>query len=373
MDINLNCNFEQISVNTGKMISFVAQSAFIKLGAFLTNYLNDECQVIGSLNALDYQNLKGKCVLANESNPWFTEKNINYALRQWANILTENNIGKWLKPYDAFSGNIHESVIGVVLAGNLPIVGFHDFLSVVMSGNKFLGKLSSSDKHLLPAIADILIKIEPKLKTKIIFTEERLKNFDAIIATGSNNSARYFEYYFGKYPHIIRKNRNGIAVLTGEEHHLDLLVEDIFRYFGLGCRNVSKLYVPRAYNFDSLFESMRAFEWVRNHHKYRNNYDYNKSILLVNNVSHFDNGFVLLKEDTSISSPISVVFFEYYKDIQKLNLQLEKRKEEIQCIVSEDCRVNNNLAPGQTQRPNLWDYADGVDTMEFLMTLPSKK
>ncbi len=349
------------------------QKSFIQLGVFLTNYLGNNYQTDTILEVSDYEEFNSKCDLAYHSNPWFNQENIQFALQQWAYIFTQENFDKWLKPYANKINDNQEQTVGVVLAGNLPIVGFHDFLSVLISGNKFLGKLASSDKYLLPAIAKVLYKIEPQLEEKIQFTEERLQNFDAIIATGSNNSARYFEYYFGKYPHIIRKNRNGVAVLTGNETRLDIFAEDVFRYFGLGCRNVSKLYVPEGYKFDALLGSMNDFAWIGNHNKYRNNYDYNKSIFMVNQIPHFDNGFVLLREEASIPSPISVVHYEFYRDLNELNKKLAHKQDEIQCIVSEDNQVKNKVLPGQSQKPNLWDYADGVDTMEFLLSIPSKK
>ncbi|MBU1012430.1 MAG: acyl-CoA reductase [Bacteroidetes bacterium] len=346
------------------------QTTFAKFGQFLNYYLNDDYQSIDAVKLANYIKFKQECTKAFQSNAWFTEENIDYALAQWAKILTEENLKKWLDQYETRIGSDHGFKIGVVLAGNIPIVGFHDFICVLSSGNDFIGKLSSSDKYLLPAIAEILILLEPQFIDRIKFTEERLTNFEAVIATGSNNSARYFEYYFAKYPNIIRKNRNGVAVLTGEEKRLDLLSEDILRYFGLGCRNVSKLYVPEGYKFDHLLGSMGQFEWMKNHHKYRNNYDYNKSILLVNRIKHFDNGFVLLREESSIPSPISVLHYEYYKDIEELNDSLDLQSESIQCIISEDTSVKKSLLPGQSQQPNLWDYADGIDTMEFLLTLP---
>ena len=349
------------------------QTSFVKFGQFLTNYLNNDYQSIDSVKLGDYLRFKQACNNAFHSNAWFTEKNIDFALAQWAKILTEENFKKWSDQYESQIGSDPGLNIGVVLAGNLPIVGFHDFLCVLSSGNNFTGKLSSSDKYLLPAIAEIIGIIEPQLKSRIKFTEEKLTDFDAIIATGSNNSARYFEYYFSKYPHIIRKNRNGVAVLTGKEQRLDLFAEDILRYFGLGCRNVSKIFVPIGYKFDDLLGSMGQFEWISNHHKYRNNYDYNKSILLVNRVPHFDNGFVLLREESSIPSPISVVHYEYYNDVEELNDSLDSQREFIQCIVSEDQKVKKSLFPGTSQQPNLWDYADGIDTMEFLLALPLKK
>lgn len=349
------------------------QSAFVKLGIFFNDYLTNNYQSNMQLATEDFQEFNLKCEQAHQENPWFTKENIRYSLQQWAYILNEVNLKKWLKPYASKLNKNTPKTIGVVLAGNLPIVGFHDFLSVLISGNNFLGKLSSSDKILLPAIAKVLHKIESKFKQKISFTEGKLENFDAIVATGSNNSARYFEYYFDKYPHIIRKNRNGIAVLTGNEQNLELLAEDIFRYFGLGCRNVSKLYVPEGFDFEPLLVSFGKFEWIKNHYKYQNNYDYNKSIFLVNGIQHYDNGFVLLREEASIPSPISVLHYEFYKNIEELNIKLKGLEHQLQCIISEDAKVENHLLPGQSQKPDLGDYADGIDTLDFLLTIPSKK
>jgi hypothetical protein len=355
-------------------MSFIrSQSAFAKLGKFLSNYLEKNYSEDLSIKLADYHEFEQQCQKAFQSNPWFIEENIEFALRQWAQILNQKNIEKWLSEYQEVSRDEKPLIVGVVLAGNLPLVGFHDFLSVMVSGNHFLGKLSSSDKYLLPAIAQILTKIESKFEGRIQFTEGQLSNFDAIIATGSNNSARYFESYFGKYPHIIRKNRNGVAVLTGSEKNLNLLTEDILRYFGLGCRNVSKLYVPDNYDFIRFLESMKDFEFVANHHKYCNNYDYNKSILLVNRVQHLDNGIVLLKEDSSISSPISVINYEHYQDLNQLKEQLASQGDLIQCIVSEEDMGDKTVLLGQSQSPNLWDYADGVDTLDFLLSLRTKK
>ncbi len=350
-----------------------SQIAFARLGGFLNDYLQKSYSVNDLIKEDDYNMFGQSCQKAFQANPWFIDESINYALQQWAQILSQENIEKWLKKYQEPKDDQQPQVIGVVLAGNLPLVGFHDFVSVLVSGNKFLGKLSSSDQFLLPAIARILIKIEPEFAERIQFTEDQLTGFDAIIATGSNNSARYFESYFAKYPHIIRKNRNGVAVLTGAETNLDLLAEDILRYFGLGCRNVSKLFVPVNYNFSPLLESMTNFEFVANHNKYRNNYDYNKSILLVNRVPHLDNGFVLLKEDTSIASPISVIHYEYYQDLNELRKQLAADKDLVQCVVSEENINEESVLLGQSQNPNLWDYADGIDTIEFLLSLSSKK
>jgi len=252
------------------------------------------------------------------------------------------------------------------MAGNIPLVGFHDFLSVLITGNKVLAKLSSNDTVLLPFLAKKLIEIEPGFAELIEFTEERLSNFDAVIATGSNNTARYFEYYFGKYPSIIRKNRNSVAILTGNEtpEQLDALAEDIFRYFGLGCRNVSKLFLPKDYNFDPFFNAMYGWKEIINNNKYINNYDYNKAVYLMSNIELLDNEFLLLKEDNGFSSPISVVFYQYYESEDELRKYLSENKEHIQAIVSE-----KDIPFGAAQKPQLWDYADGVDTVSFLLNL----
>ncbi len=213
--------------------------------------------------------------------------------------------------------------------------------------------------------------MEPEFKNYIEFTEGRLINFDAVIATGSNNTARYFEYYFGKYPHIIRKNRNSVAVLTGNEtvEELTALANDIFRYFGLGCRNVSKLYVPENYDFEAYFKAMYSWKEIIHNHKYINNYDYNKAVYLMDSFPLLDNEFLLLKEDDGFSSPISVVFYEKYSTFEKLNKELELQSENIQCIVS-NANLPNEVSFGKAQTPDLWDYADGVDTVDFLLKLP---
>jgi hypothetical protein len=250
------------------------------------------------------------------------------------------------------------------------LVGFHDFLSVLITGNKVLVKASSNDQHLIAFLANYLISIEPKLSYYISFTDGKLENFDAIIATGSNNTARYFEFYFKDKPSIIRKNRNSVAVLNGNESHEDLvnLGEDIFRYFGLGCRNVSKLFVPKDYNFDAFFKAIYEYKDVIFYEKYSNNYDYNKAVFLMSNFKLLDNEFLTLKEDTSYASPISSVFYEYYEDMADLQKRLESESDHIQCIVSNNL-IPNSISFGQTQQPKLWDYADNVDTLQFLISL----
>ncbi len=306
---------------------------------------------------------------AKAENGWFTEENIKFALESWGNALTEKNLRKWVSNYEM--GKNAPKTVGIIMAGNIPLVGFHDFLSVLITGNKVLAKLSSTDKVLLPFLAEYLISIEPKFKSYIGFTEERLESFDAIIATGSNNTSRYFDYYFGKYPNIIRKNRNSIAVLTGEETaaELKLLANDIFRYFGLGCRNVSKLYVPEDYDFTAFFEAIFSWKDIVHNNKYINNYDYNKAIYLMDSLPLLGNEFLLLKEDRGFSSPIAVVFYEKYGSLESVENAVKEHSENLQCVVSR-AGVLHEIPFGKTQSPDLWDYADHVDTVDFLLKLP---
>ena len=316
---------------------------------------------------------------AYQQNTWFTKNNIDNAAKVWAETLTEENIKLWLKRYAAESGDSLKRKgkkglrIGVINAGNIPFVGLHDFISVLISGNMYVGKNASDDSILLPYISKLLIDIEPKFSKRISFTE-RLVNPEAVIATGSNNTSRYFEYYFSKYPHIIRKNRNAVAVLSGEENEGELksLGKDIFQYFGLGCRNVSKLYVPKGYSFNTFFESMLGFAEVMQHNKYMNNFEYNNAILLLKRIPFLQNGFLIIREESRIASPIAVLHYEYYDSINEVEEKLINEKEKIQCVVSSSSLSINNIPvvrPGETQSPTLWDYADGVDTMEFLLKI----
>ncbi len=346
------------------------KKAFVSLGSFIRQFLNQDGQKDTAIkcNESYYLKLEKQIEQAVHYNGWFTKENVLFALKSWADILTEENIEKWAVAYD-FS-NISPKTVGIVTAGNIPLVGFHDFLSVLLSGHKLLVKQSSNDQKLLPVLADYLQYIAPKFKEQIVFIEDRMKNFDAVIATGSNNTARYFEHYFQKYPSIIRKNRNAVAILTCTETkaELEALSEDIFRYFGLGCRSVSKIFVPKNYDFDSLFKGVYKQQDILSYRKYKNNYDYNKTVYLMSQIPLIENGFLILKEDTTYASPIATLFYEYYDSLDSLNLRLEQDKEQIQCVVSKD--TNGVRIPfGQTQHPQLWDYADGVDTMTFLLGL----
>ncbi len=349
------------------MISYEKRmNAFILLGKFLAEEVKQDKP---TENGSKLSQIISK---SSAHNPWFTENNIMHALSGIGESLKEDKMKTWLGPYAKdLKSPKQEKTIGVVMAGNIPLVGFHDFLCVLMSGNRFLGKLSSDDTILLPALANKLIEIEPEFNHYIEFENHLLHGFDAIIATGSNNTSRYFDYYFGKYPGIIRKNRNGAAVLTGKESTKDLekLGEDVFLYFGMGCRNVSKLFVPKGYTFDRMFEAFEKYKYVGDNYKYNNNYEYYKSIYLINTEQHFDNGFLLLKEESRYASPPAVLYFEYYKDINDLIQRIKDDENLIQCVLSQAESFPEAVPFGKAQKPELWDYSDGVDTMKFLVEL----
>ena len=307
-------------------------------------------------------------LLQNSSNynAWFTLAEVERAVSALRNMLNNTDLQKWFADIQI---NPQPKKIGLILAGNIPLVGFHDVISVLATGNIALIKLSSSDDKLMPALLAELVKIEPLFANQIQYVE-RLKDFDAIIATGSNNTSRYFDYYFGKVPNIIRRNRNSVAVLTGLEtkEEITALGHDIFDYFGLGCRNVSKIFIPENYDIKEFFEPLEGFQPIINHFKYNNNYDYNKSIYLVNMVPHYDNGFILLKEDQGLSSPLAVLYYERYQQLDEVKAQLAAQQEQIQCVVS-NAEALDVLGFGQSQQPRLWDYADNINTIQFLNKL----
>ena len=302
---------------------------------------------------------------ARAENAWFTEQSVDQALTGVQRYLDADKLRKWTRHLPDFPASVKN--VGVVMAGNIPLVGFHDFLTVLISGHTLWGKLSSQDAYLLRYLAQLLTEIEPHFEERIRWVD-KLKEADAIIATGSDNTARYFEYYFAKYPHVIRKNRTGVGVLRGNEgaEELRALGQDVFQYFGLGCRNVSKLYVPPDYNFVPLIEAWAPYQGVLLHHKYHNNYDYNKSIHLVNGDPFLETGFALIKESEALVSPISMVFYETYADPPDLEQKLKAQEEKIQCVVSENGWWADSIPFGQAQQPELWDYADGVNTLAFV-------
>ena len=346
------------------------KNVFVTLGRFLNQFAEDNSTKDSSVpqNDLFFDNFEQLIQLSQSHNGWYTPEQVYFSIQSWAKALTSANLNQWTSAYDFTT--TEPKTIALILAGNIPLVGFHDFISVLVSGHHVLVKTSSNDQHLLPFLAKYLIAIEPDLANKITFVEGKLENFDAVIATGSNNTARYFEYYFKDKPSIIRKNRNSVAVLNGEEtkEQLIALGEDIFRYFGLGCRNVSKLFVPKAYSFDAFFDAIFEYQDVIHYEKYANNYDYNKAVFLMSNYKLLDNGFLTLKEDSSHASPISSVFYEYYDSLAEVEKRFETEADTIQCIVSNNL-VKNSIPFGQTQRPQLWDYADHVDTISFSLTI----
>lgn len=339
--------------------------AFVKLSTFFRDYLEAKRNEREFTSPWESE-LEQIVSMAKHHNGWFTEGNMLFALTTWSEQLTHDRLKKWLSNYD-LSKNKHKKV-AIIMAGNIPLVGFHDFLATLITGNTVLVKLSSNDAHLLPFIARYLKQVEPSLEDKIAFTDGKLENFDAVIATGSDNTSRYFEHYFGKYPNIIRRNRNSVAVLTGNEtkDQLAALGEDIFRYYGLGCRSVSKLFVPEGYDFDLFFKSIYEYNDIMDSSKYANNYDYNKAVYLMSEFKLLENGFLILKEDESYTSPIASLFYEEYGSLEGIKKRLEKDSEKLQCVVANNI-VENETPFGATQRPNLGDYADGIDTVEFLL------
>ncbi len=334
-------------------------AAFVALGQRLTNLLLDPAQT---------DELAELTARARNNNPWFDAANVRAALEGVAFLLREQPLRQWAARYRPEPAAARQ--VGVVMAGNIPLVGFHDALCVLLSGHRLLAKLSSDDTLLMRWILDELVRLEPRFADQLQLVE-RLNAADAFIATGSDNTARYFEYYFGKRPHIIRRNRTSLAVLTGREtpHELGLLGEDIFRYYGLGCRNVSKVYAPAGYDFPLLLDALQPWHRVLEHNRYQNNYDYNKSIMLVNRVPHLDSGFLLLTESTQLVSPISVLHHGSYTNEVDLVDQLTDVAAQTQCIVSAGGQYPGSFPFGKAQEPGLADYADGVDTMAFLADL----
>ena len=299
---------------------------------------------------------------ATYANAWFTPEHIGIAISNiTSELLDKNKLHTWLKEYTLPQ---ESRKVGIVMAGNIPLVGFHDFLCGFITGHQLYLKLSSKDDILLKHLIDQLIAWEPEIGQQVHIAEQ-LKNCEAYIATGSNNTARYFEQYFGKYPNIIRKNRTSVAILEGDETEEELteLGKDVFTYFGLGCRNVTQVCVPKGYDFTSLLEAFKPFTASIHHNKYKNNYDYHLAIYLLNKVPYLTNDSILLVENELPFSPVSVLHYRYYDDLNDLVHELQAGQN-IQTI------VGRGFTPfGDAQRPSLNEYADGVDTMAFLCNL----
>ncbi|NIJ54259.1 acyl-CoA reductase [Dyadobacter arcticus] len=307
---------------------------------------------------------------AKSKNNWFTRENVFMSLKAIAiQFLDEKKLISWSERYPEPASY---KKVGVVMAGNIPAVGFHDALCVLISGHTLLAKQSSDDEVLIQALLKKLTEIEPDLKDHIIFAD-RLNDADAYIATGSNNTARYFHYYFAKKPNVIRRNRTSVAVLNGSEttQELAALGRDVLQYYGLGCRNVSKLFVPSGYDFTKFYESIADMESTfLHHHKYFNNYEYNKSIFLINRVPHLDNGFLMITEGDALVSPISVLHYHPYETIDEVEAQLSDMQDKIQCVIGNvSLHLPGSLDFGSSQQPGLSDYADSIDTMQFLAEL----
>ena len=333
-----------------------------KLGNFINDFIKkDENNYNEKEERLAYLMKRSEI-----ENPWFTQENQRYNLQQWSSLFTKENIQNWLSEYQLSNASKR---VGLILAGNIPLVGFHDIISVVLSNHIPVIKLSSKDRLVLPFLLELWNEFSnQEIEFHIV---EKLENFDAVIATGSNNTARYLEYYFRDSLSIIRKNRTSIAVLKGDEtdEELQLLANDIFRYFGLGCRNVTRILIPKDFKLDRLFENFMNHQDVINHNKYANNYDYNKAIYLLNQDQFWDNNFVMLKEDEKLFSPLSVINFSRYETLEEVKQFIEINKDEIQTITAKAELGLESIGFGETQNPSLDTYADNVDTMAFLSVI----
>lgn len=306
---------------------------------------------------------------ASVDNPWFTKSHIHYAIGQIAShMLNAQALTQWTaginEPHTVQS-------VGIIMAGNIPMVGFHDLLCVFLSGHRAVIKLSDRDRYLIPFLIKILNEHDARTSTYFEIVDT-LAGFDAVIATGSNNSARYFEYYFAQYPHIIRKNRNAVAILNGSEHEaaLDGLCDDIFLYFGQGCRSVAHCFVPPGYDFTAFINRSQRYAQFAEHHKYRNNLDYHAAIHILNRTPHFMLPHLILVENPTLISPVGCLYYSYVEDRKKLYADLQSRAEEIQCVVMDGEIPCLRCVPfGKAQQPGPDDYADGIDTLAFLQTL----
>ena len=327
-----------------------------KLGYFLADISENNIHYDAFFKVLDQAQIQ---------NGWFEKKSCLNAIRSWGEALQPHKVSQWIDSYTIHENNSPKT-IAIITAGNIPLVGLHDIISTWVSGHIAMVKCATRDTILIPYI----VSTDPQFQSLTNFSDGQLENFDAVIATGSNNAARYFDYYFSKYPHIIRKNRNAIAVLNGKETQADMmgLGRDILQYYGLGCRNVSKLYVPKDFDLNLVFGGLFPHANVIEMNKYANNYDYNKAVFIMSEFNFSENGFFMLREHKAISSPIATANYEFYDDPDTLKMHLKDQQENIQCIVS-NMDIEGAVAFGDAQKPTLWDYADGRDTMDFLLSL----
>jgi hypothetical protein len=333
-------------------------SAFSALGQVLEDIIEKNSSSL--LNQNEFDQFKALIAKEQHYNGWFTPEQIYLALKEIRPWLRSDALTSWLGSY---SFAPQPQTIALILPSNLPLVGFHDFLCVLCAGHKALVKLSSDDARLLPALAHLLCEFEPALKERIQFAPTKLSGFDVVIATGSNNSMLHFRQYFSKNPHLLRGHRTSIAVLDGSEtpEELTALGQDIFQYFGKGCRNVTQLWIPENFELNRFFEAILTYCDVINHKKYGNNYDYNKAVHLMNQVPILDNNFLLLKENNELHSPLGMLHYQRYTAKNEVEDFILAHKEQIQCVVG-----HSYLPFGAAQCPQLIDYADGIDTMQFL-------
>ena len=333
--------------------------AFSKVGLFIKrhqngNYNPDETQL--------HQGLDQVIELSGTYNNWFIPKFVKEAIFNIGLFLKKEELQDFCLPI----GACKSKTVAVICAGNIPMVAFHDLMCVLLTGHKVLIKLSGDDNILLPFFLKLLVHYEPEFEKRIFFAEAKLTNFDAVIATGSDNTATHLKFYFGKYPHIIRKSRTSLAILNGSETISDLknLGKDVFSYFGLGCRNVSKLLVPSNYSFNLFFESIIDFAFVVNNKKYGNNYDYYRAIYLLEKQEFLDNNFLMIRQSPDLFSPVGVLYYSYYNNTDDLNHYINAQQEHLQCIVGQ-----NHIPFGYSQQPVISDFADNINTLDFLLNL----
>ncbi|MDF2448816.1 MAG: acyl-CoA reductase [Bacteroidota bacterium] len=342
------------------------EQAFVQLGLFIDRHFSKEWLTKEERFHNDLNKLSD---IAYSYNGWFTPDSIKMALKGISRMLNEKDLREFTT---SITDPQQPKTVAVIMAGNIPAVGFHDLLCVLLSGHHVLVKVSSDDPALIPFLAGMLIYFEPLFAPRINFSEGKLINFDAVIATGSDSTGKHFEYYFSKYPHIIRKNRTSIAILNGKENHDDLkeLGKDIFYYYGLGCRNVSKVFVPEGYKFDKFFEALYDFKYVIDNKKYNNNYEYNRAIYLLDLIPFLDNNFFMIKESTELHAPTSVLYYENYTNEEQVVEKIRSVEQNLQCIVANfDIKGVKTLAFGTSQEPKIFDFADNVNTLEFLKNI----
>ena len=339
-------------------------NAFVVLGTILNELgeNNAYSAKVSSLTEEEYAEVNEVVAREFHHNGWFTEDSIRQAFREISTWLTPEKLTDWTNNY---APNDHMKQIAVIMAGNIPLVGFHDFLCVLLSGHQVICKQSSEDARLLPALVKLLLLFEPDLEERIRFSDRKLVDYDAVIATGSNNSMLHFEQYFSHVPHLFRGHRTSVAVLTGDEskEELNALGVDCLTYFGRGCRNVTHLLFPEGFDLNRFFKAIVNLSDVVNNKKYGNNYDYNKAVHLMSLSKFLDNNFLLMKESDQLFSPLSMLHYQYYQRLEEVNSFLDAHRSQIQCIVGQEF-----IPFGQAQCPSLMDYPDGMDTMEFLAT-----